>query len=174
MISLKLRSDLDSLLLYERTQEIFIVTHHLASSPLSNHFSLLSQLLFPNVSSLSAAKGSCGNGIQLSAGQADLKLDGKTFRNKPIDGVTLALWINVTSVKGKHYLFDTIGGHSAHKHDQYLLIINNGAITWSHNDENDKQLFTVTTDPIVIESTYIVFVMVSFLNAFYLKKERAS
>ena len=61
----------------------------------------------------------------------------------------------MTSVKGKHYLFDTIGGHSTHKHDQYLLAINNGAITWSHNDENDKKLFSVTTDPIVIESTYI-------------------
>lgn len=66
----------------------------------------------------------------------------------------------MTSVKGKHYLFDTIGGHSTHKHDQYLLTINNGAITWSHNDENDKKLFSVTTDPIVIESTYIDFVFV--------------
>lgn len=100
----------------------------------------------------SAAKGTCGNGVQLSAGQADIKLDGKTFRNKPIDAVTLALWFNATSVKGKHYLFDTIGGHSAHKHDQYLLIMNNGAISWSHNDQNDRQLFKVTTDPIVTES----------------------
>ena len=140
----------------------------MANAPLGNN------LLFKlNLSILSAAKGSCGNGIQLSAGQADLKLDGKTFRNKPIDGVTLALWINVTSVKGKHYLFDTIGGHSAHKHDQYLLIINNGAITWSHNDENDKQLFAVTTDPIVIESTYIVFAFFSFFERIFPKKERA-
>ena len=77
----------------------------------------------------------------------------------------------MTSVKGKHYLFDTIGGHSAHKHDQYLLMINNGAITWSHNDENDKQLFTVTTDPIVIESTYIGFALLSFFNAFCPKGE---
>ena len=57
-----------------------------------------------------AAKGSCGDGVQLSGGQADVKLDGRTFRNKPIDGVTIALWINVTSVNGVHYLFDTIGG----------------------------------------------------------------
>lgn len=99
-----------------------------------------------------AAKGSCGDGVQLSGGQADVKLDGKTFRNKPIDGVTIALWINVTSVKGVHYLFDTIGGHSAHKHDQYLLIINNGAVSWSHDDESDKELFKVITDPIVTES----------------------
>lgn len=108
-----------------------------------------------------AAKGSCGNGVQLSAGQADVKLDGKTFRNKPIDGVTIALWINTTSVKGLHYLFDTIGGHSTHKHDQYLLTMNNGAINWSHNDQNDKQLFKVTTDPIVTESKWLRF---SFLS----------
>ncbi|XP_015760646.1 PREDICTED: uncharacterized protein LOC107339825 [Acropora digitifera] len=100
-------------------------------------------------------KGSCGNGVQISAGQADIKLDGKTFRNKPIDAVTIALWINVTSVKGAHYLFDTIGGHSAHKHDQYLLAINNGAVTWSHNDQNDRQLFKVTTDPIVTENQWV-------------------
>ena len=99
-----------------------------------------------------AAKGSCGDGVQLSGGQADVKLDGKTFRNKPIDGVTIALWINVTSVNGVHYLFDTIGGHSAHKHDQYLLTINNGAVSWSHDDQNDKELFKVITDPIVTES----------------------
>ena len=107
---------------------------------------------FHNVCFIKATKGSCGNGVQISAGQADIKLDGKTFRNKPIDAVTIALWINVTSVKGAHYLFDTIGGHSAHKHDQYLLAINNGAVTWSHNDQNDRQLFKVTTDPIVTES----------------------
>ena len=92
--------------------------------------------------------------MQLSGGQADIKLDGKTFRNKPIDGVTIALWINVTSVKGMHYLFDTIGGHSAHKHDQYLLSMNNGGVSWSHNDQNDKLLFKVNTDPILTESKY--------------------
>ncbi|CAH3043176.1 unnamed protein product [Porites lobata] len=101
------------------------------------------------------AKGSCGDGVQLSGGQADVKLDGKTFRNKPIDGVTIALWINVSSVNGLHYLFDTIGGHSAHKHDQYLLTINNGAVSWSHDDENDKELFKVITDPIVTENQWI-------------------
>lgn len=101
------------------------------------------------------AKGSCGNGVQLNAGQADVKLDGKTFRNKPIDSVTIAMWLNATSVKGKHYLFDTIGGHSAHKHDQYLLMMENGAIGWSHNDQNDKQLFKVVTDPIVTEKQWM-------------------
>ncbi|XP_068742646.1 uncharacterized protein [Montipora capricornis] len=100
------------------------------------------------------AKGTCGNGVQISAGQADIKLDGKTFRNKPIDAVTIALWITMTSVKGHHYLFDTIGGHSAHKHDQYLLVMTNGAVSWSHNDQNDKQLFKVTTDPIVTENQW--------------------
>lgn len=57
-------------------------------------------------------------------------------------------------------MFDTIGGHSAHKHDQYLLTMINGAISWSHNDQNDKQLFKVTTDPIVTESKCLFVVVV--------------
>lgn len=48
------------------------------------------------------------------------------------------LWINVMLVKGKYYLFDMIGGYFVYKYDQYLLIINNGVIIWSYNDENDK------------------------------------
>lgn len=115
-----------------------------------------------------AVKGSCGNGVQLNAGQADVKLDGKTFRNKPIDSVTIAMWLNATSVKGKHYLFDTIGGHSAHKHDQYLLMMENGAIGWSHNDQNDKQLFKVVTDPIVTESKFTVYFFITIYGNFSL------
>ena len=78
------------------------------------------------------------------------------------------MWLNATSVKGKHYLFDTIGGHSAHKHDQYLLMMENGAIGWSHNDQNDKQLFKVVTDPVVTESKFTVYFLSQCKVAFLL------
>ena len=86
----------------------------------------------------------------VSGGAGEIKLDGKTFRNKPTDGVTVALWVNVSSIKGVHYLFDTIGGHSLHKHDQYKLALNEGAVIWDHHNEYDKEIFNVLTDPIVI------------------------
>lgn len=94
--------------------------------------------------------GSCGGGAMVAGGAGEIKLDGKTFRNKPTDGITIALWVNITSVKGVHYLFDTIGGHSLHKHDQYKLTLTEGAVTWDHHNEYDKEIFSVETDPIVI------------------------
>lgn len=88
----------------------------------------------------------------ISGGKGEITLDGPTFRNKPIDAVTIALWINVSSVKGVHYLFDTIGGHSQHKHDQYQLTLKDGAVCWVHHNEYDKQIFDIQTDPLVVES----------------------
>ena len=101
---------------------------------------------------LLVVNGSCGGGALVSGSAGEIKLDGSTFRNKPIDAVTIALWVNVSSVKGVHYLFDTIGGHSQHKHDQYQLAVKDGAVSWTHHNEYDQKIFAIETDPLIIES----------------------
>ena len=37
--------------------------------------------------------GTCGKGAELNDG--DISWDGKTFRKKPVDAVTLAMWVKV-------------------------------------------------------------------------------
>ncbi|XP_048578921.1 uncharacterized protein LOC5512916 [Nematostella vectensis] len=98
--------------------------------------------------------GTCGDGVQITGPMNDLKLDGRTFRNKPVDAVTVALWVNVSSIAGKHFLFVTIGGHSQHKHDQYEFSLVEGAVRWIHKNEYEKTIFSVLTDPIITEKRW--------------------
>ncbi|XP_046845785.1 uncharacterized protein LOC124439570 [Xenia sp. Carnegie-2017] len=102
--------------------------------------------------------GTCGMGLMVPGNVGIIQLDGKTFRNKPTDAITIALWANFTSVKGKHTLFETIGGRSMHTKNQYELSVNDGAVLWEHRNEFDLIVFEVKTEPLILPGTWAHFV----------------
>ena len=51
--------------------------------------------------------------------------------------------------RGRHELFDTIGSHSDHKHDQYDFAVQDGKVIWYHHQENDKEVFNIVTLPVI-------------------------
>lgn len=95
-----------------------------------------------------------------------IQLDGKTFRNKPTDAITVALWANFTSVKGKHTLFETIGGRSMHTKNQYELSVNDGAVLWEHRNEFDLIVFEVKTEPLILPGRSLVCFLSAQTNVF--------
>ena len=98
--------------------------------------------------------GTCGMGIMVPSNNGEIKLDGKTIRNKPTDAVTVALWVNLTTVEGRHSLFETVGGHSLHTKNQYDLSITDGAVRWMHRNEYDQIVFQVDTGPLILAGKY--------------------
>ena len=101
-------------------------------------------------------------GIMVPSNNGEIKLDGKTIRNKPTDAVTVALWVNLTTVEGRHSLFETVGGHSLHTKNQYDLSITDGAVRWMHRNEYDQIVFQVDTGPLILAGTYN-----GYMNATY-------
>lgn len=89
-------------------------------------------------------------GIMVPSNNGEIKLDGKTIRNKPTDAVTIALWVNLTTIEGTHTLFETVGGHSLHTKNQYDLSIADGAVLWMHRNEYDQIVFKVETSSLVM------------------------
>ncbi|XP_047144561.1 uncharacterized protein LOC100203132 isoform X2 [Hydra vulgaris] len=92
--------------------------------------------------------GKCDSGVSLSGG--DILFDGEKFKNKPVDAITMALWIKLDSTSGIQSVFDTVGGkHSTHRDGQYHVEIDNGKIRWFHRNEYHMTIFSVVTKPIL-------------------------
>ena len=98
-------------------------------------------------------------GLKVPSNTGIIKLDGKTIRNKPTDAVTIALWANFTTVEGTHTLFETIGGHSLHTKNQYVLSVNDGAVLWRHRNEYGQRVFEIQTGTLILPSKYLLVVL---------------
>ncbi|KAK2563931.1 EGF-like repeat and discoidin I-like domain-containing protein 3 [Acropora cervicornis] len=95
-------------------------------------------------------KGMCGHFASLGK-SGDILLEDTTFRGKPRNGVTVALWVNLARTsRGIHSLFSTarvmtigqiMGG--------YHFEIDDGKVRWFHRNRNQIPVFSAITDDIV-------------------------
>eukprot|EP00794_Sanderia_malayensis_P012811 gene12811-14124_t len=92
--------------------------------------------------------GVCGQGVNFTS-QGYVELNGSTFRQKPLTAISISTWLRLNTNRGIHELFNTIGSRSMHTHDQFHFQISDGTIVWSHKNENEKEIFTLTTLAIV-------------------------
>lgn len=77
-------------------------------------------------------------------------LNGVTFKPKPRDAVTIAIWVKVDTIYGSQSIFDTVGGSmSNHSDGQYHLEIDNGKIRWFHRNEIHATIFDVRAQRLV-------------------------
>ena len=68
-----------------------------------------------------------------------------SLQEKPRQAISLAAWIKLDNNKGYHSIFDTVGGHSAHKNGQYHFEIQDASVRWFHRNESEDQIFSVET-----------------------------
>ena len=71
--------------------------------------------------------------------------------------------------RGRHEIFDTIGGHSFHLHDQYDLAVEDGKVIWGHHDMRDKQVFALES-PIVVPAHIWTHLAVTYDSRLMLAK----
>eukprot|EP00794_Sanderia_malayensis_P012220 gene12220-13478_t len=97
--------------------------------------------------------GKCDSAVSLLGG--DILFDGERFWPKPIEAVTIALWVKLDTNKGIQSIFDTIGGKfSTHKEGQYHVEIENGKVRWFHRNEKHAVVFSITSTALVAEGAW--------------------
>ena len=85
----------------------------------------------------------------------DILFDGERFWPKPVEAVTIAVWIKLDTNKGIQSIFDTVGDKfSTHHEGQYHLEIENGKVRWFHRNEKHDVVFSVTSQPLVNEGMW--------------------
>ena len=101
---------------------------------------------------ISPGGGVRGNGLSFQGG--NILLDGTSFSPKPHKGVTIALWVKLEEVSGKHTLFSTQAVQGDPMEEQYMLQIVDGRVRWMHKNEQSTQIFNIQTSPIILKSTW--------------------
>lgn len=101
-----------------------------------------------NLGRLANREMGCAPYVRMNSGY--ITLNGNHFRGKPMHGVTMAVWVKLSSVGGEHSIFCTIGGNnSTHTWGQYHFEVNNGKVRWFHRNERRTTVFSVETNAIV-------------------------
>ena len=84
----------------------------------------------------------CGSALEMRGG--GLLFDGKTFKNRPREAITIALWVKPESISSTFVLFGTEGIGA-----KYDLRVANGMIHWSHVNDKGQVTFSMDTRPFV-------------------------
>lgn len=101
-----------------------------------------------NLGRLANREMGCAPYVRMNSGY--ITLNGNHFRGKPMHGVTMAVWVKLSSVGGEHSIFCTIGGNnSTHTWGQYHFEVNNGKVRWFHRNERRTTVFSVETNAII-------------------------
>lgn len=90
----------------------------------------------------------CGSAIDMRSGS--LLFNGKTFKNRPREAVTIALWVKPESMSSSYVLFGTEGVGA-----KYDLRLANGMIHWSHVDDLGQVTFSMDTRPLVNAENWV-------------------
>ena len=81
--------------------------------------------------------------------------DGERFWPKPVEAITIALWVKLDTNKGIQSIFDTVGQKfSNHKEGQYHVEIENGKVRWFHRNEKHVVVFSIISQPLVSEGVW--------------------
>ena len=82
----------------------------------------------------------------------NVSLDGKRFFPKPSAGVTIAMWIKLTSNAGRQSLFDAVPEGWPIKPGVYHFEVFDGKVRWFTRDLDGNVVFNVTTERAVVPS----------------------
>ena len=79
-----------------------------------------------------------------------ISLNGNHFHGKPRFAVTMATWLKLSWLPGRHEIFSTIGGkESTHTWGQYHFEVIQGKVRWFHRNEKKTTVFSVVTPAII-------------------------
>lgn len=86
--------------------------------------------------------------------QTRVNMNGPEFKNKPVDGITLAVWVNHLGF-GVQTLLDAIGDQ--HASGLYHAEIRAGGFRWFHRDGNNTAIFNINPGPVLEAETWVHF-----------------
>ncbi len=99
-------------------------------------------------------KGVIGKAIALES-NVWIDMNGPEFKNPPIDGITLAVWVNHTGSGDPQTLLDAIGTEIAS--GLYHAEIRPAGFRWFHRDGTDTQVFNISPGPVIEANKWVHF-----------------
>ena len=99
-------------------------------------------------------KGVIGKAIALEANKW-IDMNGPEFKNGPVDGITLAVWVNHTGSNNPQTLLDAIG--TDHASGLYHAEIRPGGFRWFHRDGTNTEVFNINPGPVIEANKWVHF-----------------
>ena len=87
--------------------------------------------------------------------QTWIDLNGPEFQNVPLDGITIAVWVNHNDSPNPQSIFDSIG--TDHGSGLYHVEIRPGGFRWFHRDGAETQVFNINPGPIIKGGKWVHF-----------------
>ena len=84
-----------------------------------------------------------------------IDMHGPEFKNAPVDGITLAFWVNHTGPAGSQSVFDAIG--TDHESGLYHVEIETTRVRWFHRDGTQAPIFSIRQEPAVEANRWVHF-----------------
>ena len=97
-----------------------------------------------------------------------ISLGAKTFHNRPSSAITIALWVKLTSLSGKHELFHTCTSNVANGKGQFHFEINDGKVRWFHRDHMERSVFNVISGNSLLMAVLSCVLSWLFFHVFHL------
>ena len=82
-------------------------------------------------------------------------MNGPEFKNAPVDGITLAFWVNHTGVATDQSVFDAVG--TDHGSGLYHVEIEVEGVRWFHRDGTQTQIFSIRPGPQIKADEWVHF-----------------
>jgi len=82
-------------------------------------------------------------------------LNGPEFENVPLDGITIAVWVNHNDSAEPQSVFDSIG--TDHGSGLYHVEIRPAGFRWFHRDGAEKEVFSINPGPIIKGGKWVHF-----------------
>ncbi len=99
-------------------------------------------------------KGVYGKAISLAT-NVWVNMNGPEFKNGPVDGFTLAVWVNHTGSANPQTLLDAIG--NAHASGLYHMEIRTGGFRFFHRNETNTTVFEINPGPVIDSGKWVHF-----------------
>ena len=99
-------------------------------------------------------KGVIGKAIALDT-NVWVNMNGPEFKNGPVDGFTLAVWVNHTGSANPQTLLDAIG--TAHGSGLYHMEIRPGGFRFFHRNETNTDVFNINPGPVIDSGKWVHF-----------------
>ncbi|MYF98845.1 LamG domain-containing protein [Candidatus Poribacteria bacterium] len=84
-----------------------------------------------------------------------INLNGPEFENGPVDGFTLAVWVNHTGSGNPQTLLDAIGG--GHGSGLYHMEIRPAGFRFFHRDNTNTEVFNINPGPVIEANKWVHF-----------------
>ncbi len=98
--------------------------------------------------------GVIGKAIALQA-NVWIDMNGPEFKNGPVDGFTLAVWVNHTGSGDVQTLLDAVG--TAHESGLYHMEIRPGGLRFFHRNETNTEVFNINPGPVIDANKWVHF-----------------